>query len=141
MNTSNLIRPIQTYGYKGVSKAGIIKSQHAIMFTTDKPPAPLPEEEPQEGEAGMLEAIKVKPEKKGDPMDQLSRVNFGRIYTVEHNVKVYDFGQVHRKYQHILEAQFNQVWYASRKTQTINEEEEDEDEDEEGEEEAEAEEE
>ena len=36
--------------------------------------------------------------KKGDTLDKMSRIDFSRMYTVEHNVKVYDFGNVHETY-------------------------------------------
>jgi hypothetical protein len=58
----------------------------------------------------MLESIRVVPKSRTDKMDELSRVNFAKIYTVEHNVKVYDFGDVHERYKHILKQQFRLVW-------------------------------
>jgi hypothetical protein len=124
VNTTNLFRPIQTYGYQGVSKPNLLKSDHAIIYTSDEPPSALSVEQPQEGEQGMLQAIRVKPRDESDPMDPLSRVNFGKVYTVEHNVKVYDYGRVHKNDQHILEAQFQHVWSIQRNTQTTSEEEE-----------------
>jgi hypothetical protein len=43
-------------------------------------------------------------------MDRMSRVDFNKIYTVEHNVKVYDFGRVHEDERSFLRHQFNYVW-------------------------------
>jgi hypothetical protein len=70
-------------------------------------------------------------------MDPESRVNFGKTYTVEHNVKVYDFGHVDKNYLHRLRSQWKQVWdedfeqYQDEGT-ILEEEEEDEDEEDSG---------
>jgi hypothetical protein len=42
----------------------------------------------------MQEPIQVISSSDGDNLDPLSRLDYSRIYTVEHNVKVYDFGTV-----------------------------------------------
>lgn len=38
--------------------------------------------------------IAVYPSTPREKLDQMSRLNFGKIYTVEHNVKVRDVGKV-----------------------------------------------
>jgi hypothetical protein len=43
----------------------------------------------------MLPDIRVVPRNGSAKLDSMARVDFGRLYTVEHNVKVFDFGQVH----------------------------------------------
>lgn len=58
----------------------------------------------------MLEPIKVKPNDRRDRMEPASRVNFGKTYTVEHNVKVYDFGNVDKDSAHRLRSQWKRVW-------------------------------
>jgi hypothetical protein len=40
----------------------------------------------------------------------MSRLNYLKIYCVEHNVKVYDFGQVHEEYEQLLISNFNDAW-------------------------------
>jgi hypothetical protein len=44
----------------------------------------------------MMPGIRITPKRKGDKLHQMSRIDFARMYTVEHNVKVYEFGEVHR---------------------------------------------
>lgn len=39
----------------------------------------------------------------------MARVNFARTYTVEHNIKVHDFGDVVRSDHHILQNQWSAV--------------------------------
>ncbi|KAI5362499.1 hypothetical protein Slin15195_G061560 [Septoria linicola] len=104
--------PIMTYGGKGVGKAGIIKSDHAIIFT-DAEPTPLPNESRQPHEQGMrATAIRVtavnKPREKLDPV---SRINFAKIHTIQHNIKVKDFGMVHPRCKAALMDQFTAVWH------------------------------
>ena len=87
----------------------------------------------------MLSSIRVNANN-NDALDVMSRINFGKIYTVEHNVKVFDFGQVHNDFRVVLNRQFWEVLnrrvqrtaQTTGATQTIyEEEEEDEDESEE----------
>jgi hypothetical protein len=58
----------------------------------------------------MLEPIRVVSKYKTEELDSMSRVNFVKLYTVEHNTKVKEFGLVHRDYQYLLEKQFYQCW-------------------------------
>jgi hypothetical protein len=53
----------------------------------------------------MMSGIRAKPKKRRDKLDPRSRIDFARMYTVEHNVKVYDFGAVDKLY---LERLLNQ---------------------------------
>jgi hypothetical protein len=109
---NKLCRPIQTYGGRGVSKKGLRKNDHAIIYTGKTPPKPDDREKPRSRkEAGMrTPAIRVRQRNNFEKMDKMSRVNFAKIYTVEHNVKVYDFGQVHRDDEVHLIANFQAVW-------------------------------
>jgi len=56
----------------------------------------------------MLSSIRVNANNNG-ALDIMSRENFGKIYTVEHNVKVFDFGQVHNDFRLVLDRQFWEV--------------------------------
>lgn len=42
----------------------------------------------------MLSPIQVLPNSARDVLHLMSRINYGKTYTVEHNVKVFDFGSV-----------------------------------------------
>jgi hypothetical protein len=56
-------------------------------------------------------------------MDPMARLNYAKIYTVEHNVKVYDFGIVHEDYLDTFKHQFNSSFSGDQ----MNDEDEDED--------------
>lgn len=106
---TNMTRPITTYGGRGCVKAQVSKWQHCIVFTGKIEPDPLPDELPKKDEQGMLSAVRISPTRRGDPIHPTSRTNFGKPYNVEHNVKVCDFGNIHRDHIQRLETHFQYV--------------------------------
>lgn len=90
----------------------MVKHNHAIIHTSREPPEASPQEHPNVAlnERAMLQPVRVVSNRKTDTMESRSRVDFGKIYTVEHNVKVYDFGRVHETQRTFFKAQFNYVW-------------------------------
>jgi hypothetical protein len=54
----------------------------------------------------MMNSIKAVPRRKEDNMDRVSRIDYSRIYTVDHYVKVKEFGDVHEKYVKRLRKQW-----------------------------------
>ena len=82
-----------------------------MIYTGRRPPEPSLKEMPQRGETGMLpNPIRVDTNRREDKLDSMSRLNFGKIYTVEHNLKVKDFGVVNPKSIKDLLYQFGEVW-------------------------------
>jgi hypothetical protein len=61
------------------------------------------------GEMPMLSSIQVRQKDRREKMFPLSRINFGKMYTVEHNVKVYDFGDVRKSSLFLLREQWKWV--------------------------------
>ncbi|KAL4788603.1 hypothetical protein BJX76DRAFT_353049 [Aspergillus varians] len=80
---------ITTYGGRGVAKPGIDPSKHAVIYRSDtypivesnKPPMPK-------------EPIGVDTYRPDESLDPKSMINFGRIYTVEHNVMISPIGTI-----------------------------------------------
>ena len=95
-----------TYGGQGCARRGVIKWQHAIAYSGRTEPDQQKSEKPEVQERGMLKSIRVNAKSRQDKLNVLSRINFAKIYTVEHNVKVYDFGNVHEKSLHRLNRQW-----------------------------------
>jgi hypothetical protein len=96
-------RPIQTYQNRGVAKPGIVKWHHAIIYTGRNAPACTSNEKPRGDDDEMLEPpIRVRPSSRGDKLLEMSRINFGKMHTVEHNVKVLEFGRVHESHRRQL---------------------------------------
>ncbi|TKA51472.1 hypothetical protein B0A49_11857 [Cryomyces minteri] len=101
--------PINTYNNRGVEKPGVLKNQHAVIYTGDTEPTIAPGDWPQQNEQGMRKSIKVVARTRGTKLDAMSRVNFGKIYTIEHKVKVLDFGDVDPDFRYWLRYQWQDV--------------------------------
>lgn len=86
---SNLDRPITTYSGQGVAKSGVDRAKHAVIYMRGSEPATKKHEPKMSKEP--LEVEPAQPDQKLDPM---SRLNFGKVYTVEHNVKVLPVGRI-----------------------------------------------
>ena len=103
--------PITSYGHRGVGKPGVNKSEHSVIHTTKNPPEPLPAELPLRGEDGMRpHAIKVDSDDPIDKLEALSRLDYGNVHTIQHNIKVKAFGKVNPKSMFALTNQFGNVW-------------------------------
>ena len=103
--------PILTYNGQGVAKRGVKKFEHAIVYTGRTPPTERMSERPAKGESGMQgEAIRVNPVNTSDKLDAMSRIDFGKVHTIQHNIKVKSFGQVNPKSMAALLAQFSNIW-------------------------------
>ncbi|KXT14177.1 hypothetical protein AC579_9259 [Pseudocercospora musae] len=103
---------IFTYEGQGVTKHGVKKSDHAIMYDgrlKDDPPGPLVTECAQRGESPMR-TQKIRVDLNNDARwHPCSRVNLSKTYTIEHNVKVKDIGTVHPRSVDDLTALYWQI--------------------------------
>ncbi|KAK4623991.1 hypothetical protein CLAFUW4_05682 [Fulvia fulva] len=108
--------PIATYGSQGVGKPGVKKSEHAIIHTGRDAPSPQASEAPARGagESPMRSMpIRVVPDDPRELLDPLSRIDFGKIHTVQHNIKARPMGMVHPSSMNALTSQFDSVWASS----------------------------
>lgn len=78
---------------------------HGIIHTTPTPPDQLP------NEALTKYSIRVQPTKT-EVLHPASRVNYGKAYAVEHNVKVLDIGMVVQNHRYLLSAYFDEAMRA-----------------------------
>ncbi|KAF2268654.1 kinase-like protein [Lojkania enalia] len=102
--------PILTYKYRGVTKKELRPDRHAIAYTGSMPPKMLQDEILTIGEGSMREPIKIQTRTDLEEMSPESRINYGKIYTVEHNVKVYDFGDVDADFIGKFREHFDEIW-------------------------------
>lgn len=65
---------------------------------------------PRTGEDFLRDPIRVVPQTDRDKLHPYSRINYAKIYTVEHNVKVLFIGQIHSKSVGRFMTAFNDVW-------------------------------
>jgi hypothetical protein len=74
----------------------LIISHHAVIYSGSKPPPLLA------GEEGICkQALRVETSK-GESLDMASRINFGKPYAVEHNVKLAEIGMISQDAVHLL---------------------------------------
>jgi uncharacterized protein DUF6590 len=90
-------RGIFTYNEQGVGKSGVDPSTHAVIFMKDSTPT-TGQREPKMAKKPIA-MVPVSRHKKLHPM---SRINFAKIYTVEHNMKVKHIGEIDEEYMHRL---------------------------------------
>ncbi|KAF5007993.1 hypothetical protein FDECE_5703 [Fusarium decemcellulare] len=81
--------PISTYGKKGCKKSGVKAEQHGIVYEAGSRPSPL-SGEPKLGFA----PVRLQISEQGEKISRESRVNYSKLTTVEHNVKVLFIGRV-----------------------------------------------
>jgi hypothetical protein len=84
-----LCSPIHTYRGRGTLKEGVNPKEHAAIYLKSKGVELLP------GEKMTIEPFPLILEnEKNVQIDISSRINFGKIYTVEHNVRVLNVGRI-----------------------------------------------
>ncbi|KAK3636374.1 hypothetical protein LTR22_018750 [Elasticomyces elasticus] len=103
--------PVMSYGHQGVGKPGVVKAEHGIIYTGSTPPEPSRSERPGRSEPGMrTSAIRVTPDERGTKLDSLSRIDYAKVHTIHHNIKVAPFGVVHPNSMEALDTQWRNVW-------------------------------
>ena len=78
-----------TYGYQGTNKPGVKAEYHAMIYTGREIPSPLP------GEQLVKRAVRMEPSSPEEILDPKSRVNYAKVYTIEHNIRVRFVGKIH----------------------------------------------
>lgn len=98
--TNRACSPIQTYRGRGAAKPGVRMSDHGIIHTTITAPNLL------YGEAITKSSIRVQ-STEGEHLEPESRVNYGKAYAVEHNVKLLEIGMVTTNHQYMIEEYYD----------------------------------
>ena len=94
-----------------MAKKGVRKCEHAIIFTGKNAPSPHAKERPTREERGLLpQPIRIDSDDPDQKLDATSRIDFGKVYTIEHNVKVCSMGKVNRLSEGPLLLQLKVVW-------------------------------
>ena len=98
--------PINTYNFQGVAKKGLSdedREAHSIIYMDDTKPAI------SSTEKGMMfkDPVAVTAASAEQKLHRMSRVNFGKVYSVEWNVKVMPVGKVNERSM----AAFTGYWY------------------------------
>ncbi|KAK3115373.1 hypothetical protein LTR53_005364 [Teratosphaeriaceae sp. CCFEE 6253] len=102
--------PVMSYGYQGVSKRSVNVGEHGIIYTGSTVPDLSPAESAMRGGSMRSTAIRVVPDTKGETLDALSRLDYAKVHTIHHNLKVAAFGNVHPDSMAALENQWRAIW-------------------------------
>ncbi|KAI0598153.1 hypothetical protein F4775DRAFT_601592 [Biscogniauxia sp. FL1348] len=97
--------PILTYDRRGCGKRGVKADKHGIIYSAKYKPKPL-KGEPPLGFAPV--ALNLYAE--GEKLAKESRVNYSKLVTIEHNVKVYFIGSIIRSHFDIVQDAVNECW-------------------------------
>lgn len=92
--------PILTYGGQGTLKKGVHASDHAVIYTGKSPTL-------KGKERITKRAIRMVPSDPRHKLDSASRINYAKLYTVEHNVKVQFIGSIAQKYEQQVVTDYN----------------------------------
>ncbi|KAK6442488.1 hypothetical protein LTR95_001282 [Oleoguttula sp. CCFEE 5521] len=97
---------IRTYSGKGAVQRRD-QAENGMVYTSRQPPR-RPPLEPRL----LPDAIRVDLDDQSDKLAPLSRINYGTVYTIEHNVKVKPYAMVNREHRASLLSQFREVFVA-----------------------------
>lgn len=101
--------PILTYHNQGTKKWGVVPDDHAIVYVGDQAPPNL------RGENILSKPpIEMIPKSPRHKLEPASRINYAKIYTVEHNVKVCFIGHIAPSSEMQLMRDFDDTWYKKR---------------------------
>lgn len=99
---ADICSAVSTHSGRGSPKSN--QYEHGVIYTGKSAPD-------TRNEPGMQpKAIKVNPDQKGAVLDENSRLNYGKVYNVEHNVKVKNFGSLNPESLKDLIDQFTAVF-------------------------------
>ena len=90
-----------TYSGQGTAKSDIRAQDHAIAYPEDQePPVPLVEEKIDK------DPFPIIVEEPAEKIDSMTRINFGQIFTIQHNLKVAKVGRIPKTHLEILDRYF-----------------------------------
>lgn len=104
-------RPILTYENRGCKKPGVKASKHGIVYSDGTKPKLL-DGEPKLG----VRPVRMRIYAPGEQLARESRVNYAKLTTVEHNVKVFFIGSIHRPDFSIVREAVDRCWAAKNRS-------------------------
>ena len=107
MTAHEICRMIYTYGGQGVLKSGFSdddRQKHTVIYMSGDRPTDL-----QDSHLMDKEFIAVDPASPDQRLHRMSRLDFRRVHTVEHNVKVKNIGRVSKRSMPYLVSYFQNV--------------------------------
>jgi hypothetical protein len=101
-----IFRPILTYIRQGCKKKGAKPAKHGIVYESTGKPR-LIEGEPKLG----FRPIRMEIRATGERLARESRVNYSKLVTVEHNVKVFFIGNINlADFDNVVRGAVDRCW-------------------------------
>ncbi|CZR67032.1 uncharacterized protein PAC_16931 [Phialocephala subalpina] len=88
MKGCSICLPLFTYNGQGTLKSGVRPENHAAVYPSDSNAPSFPAENLTKSPYPIIV------ENPSESIDRMSRLNFGKVYTVEHNLKVLKVGRI-----------------------------------------------
>lgn len=104
-HVTDSISPILTYGGKACKKKGVKAHKHGIIYALGHRAKPL-ENEPKLG----FPPTRMRIEAEGEKLSKESRVNYSKLVTIEHNVKVFFIGHIISEDLDLVSEAVNKCW-------------------------------
>jgi len=95
-----LCLPLNTYGFQGAGKQRIRVEDYAAVYPSGTEP-PI-----QGGDKMIKDPFPIIIEDSQERLSPMSRLNFGRVYTVEHNTKALKVGRIPKEFLAALDKYF-----------------------------------
>jgi hypothetical protein len=92
-----------TYGSQGTNKPGVKAEYHAMIYAGREVPSPL------QGEQLVKSAVRMELSSPEEKLDLTSRVNYAKVYTIEHNNRVCFIGKIHADSRATFEMDFKLI--------------------------------
>lgn len=92
--------PLTTYGGQGTLKRGVNPDNHAVAYDSRRKPTT------KAGEKMQKRPFPIKVEDPQEKIDPMTRLEFSKVYTVEHNVKVLKIGRIPDEHLNMLRRYF-----------------------------------
>jgi hypothetical protein len=96
-----------TYDRQGCGKKGVRPNKHGIIYARGQKPKLL-KKEPELG----FPAVQLDIYAEGETLAKESRVNYSKLVTIEHNVKVFFIGSIPFSHFAIVQNAVNDCWNA-----------------------------
>jgi hypothetical protein len=74
-----------------------------MIYIGQEVPSPLP------GEQLVKRAVRMEPSSPEEKLDPKSRVNYAKVYTIEHNIRVCFIGKIHPDSRATFETDFKAI--------------------------------
>ncbi|KAI1126775.1 hypothetical protein F5Y10DRAFT_204405 [Nemania abortiva] len=97
--------PILTYDRQGCGKRGVRPSKHGIIYAMGQRPKTL-RDEPDLG----FDPVPLEMYAEGETLAMQSRVNYSKLVTIEHNVKVFFIGRIPPTYFQTVQYAVDKCW-------------------------------